>query len=298
MLWEHAQKSGVDARQGFQITSIARLNRREWQVGGRHTMTGREAAVRTATLVGADGARSFVARSARLAYPVRSSAFGVKTHGVGRSAPGHRVELHLLSRGYTGIIDLKGGHRNICALLDQTAIQKCGGHWNDFVSVIFSTNPFLRARLMDFERRTPPIFTGPMAYGIRQGGRPRLLIGDAKGIVDQFSGSGILLAFQSASRLAELMHGFFEKRWTAQILLRRYDRAFRALFRPVAWSARIVRSLTGQPDRAEWLFTRALGDERLARAVASTFLNSSGGRSWKSLKPLLDFRLLARSPFR
>lgn len=297
MLWKQAQSSGVDTREAFRTEQIDRLGRNRWCVAGRDLRTGRRHTFLGRVVVGADGVRSYVARTARMAYPRRTSTFAAKIRGFNRREPHHRVELHLTPGGYAGIIDLKGGDLNVCALLDRAAIRDSGGNWSKLARTTLAVNPVLASRLLEIEPTGPPRFFGPMFYGIRRGTNRRLLVGDAKGIVDQFSGSGILLAVRSASRLAELMNRFRRKHSRLLPLMGRYEATFRALFYPVEWTAHAVRALIAHPDRTEVLFRRASSDERLASYLGAVFLDYTSIRPWTTIQHLFRLRAGARERF-
>ncbi len=147
--------------------------------------------------VGADGVRSTVARLAgverRVRFPRR---LGLVAHYAGAGGPTGYGEMHVGAGGYIGLAPTAGGALNVgMALpLDGTS----GSSRSRFEAAIAAL-PMVASRLADARRISPIRGAAPIGHRVtRTAGPGWLLIGDAAGFVDPFTGEGIHRALRSA----------------------------------------------------------------------------------------------------
>jgi flavin-dependent dehydrogenase len=241
-----------------------------------------------AVVVAADGRRSSLVRALhpRLGDPLRTgdrSWFGLQTH---YDHPGtldeDRVELCLFPGGYAGLSRVEGGRVNLGVLTTVAALRACNGSPDRLVRDRILANPAARRILGD----APPPATwktvGPLRFRARRAvASGALFLGDAAGTVDPFCGEGISFALRSAElALPAALEGVSAGR-LERAAARRYERAWQAMFAPIARRARLLGWLLTHP-RAASIALAALdrpGRTRFARVVAATRPGSRPVRS-------------------
>ncbi len=208
MLLDRARREGVEV---FQPASLRTVDRRERDVhvdirlDAEHCM-----ALAAPLLIGADGLNSLVARHAGLAPGgVRGRKFGFSLDVP--SAPlavcGRReIEMYVTSMGYLGLVRHADGELHLAGLVSQTGCRGAG-RTRSFIDAMVERFPSLRGLpgLLD-EAHGSVVTCGPMPCrpGRVASGRV-VLLGDAAGYVEPFTGEGITWALQSAEVLAEIV---------------------------------------------------------------------------------------------
>ena len=183
------------------------------------------------------------------------------------------MELHLFEGGYAGLGAIEGGRLNLCFLATVGTLRACGGDPRRIVAERILANPAARARLDGTEEAGAWKTVGPLRFGARRAAiSGALLVGDAAGTVDPFSGEGMSHALLGA----ELVASFALEAARAGSVSPRAARGWQS-----AWSRAFSRT-TRRARAAGWLFERpragrvvlallsAGPDALLARLVAAT----------------------------
>jgi menaquinone-9 beta-reductase len=283
-LLECARGAGVDVREGVRALDIVApggVVRGVVLEGGGHGPQRLEARL----VVAADGRRSVVARRLGLLREHRTlRKFAVRGYWKGVDGLTDHGEMHVTRGGYCGIAPLGGDEANVTFVLDRADMRAAGGGLGDFYLRTLERWPRIRERLERACLTSPPRAIGPLALEARRVSSPgALLVGDAAGFYDPFTGEGVTLALRSAELAAEVAHGALAGGSTD---LRLYDRLRdevtrdkfrlnRLLQRIVAWPAlanAVARRLSRRPDLADRLVGIA-GDFVPARtAMGAGFL--------------------------
>ena len=217
-------------------------------------------------VVAADGRRSVIARKLGLLREHRTlRKFAVRGYWKGVEGLTDHGEMHVTRGGYCGIAPLGDEEANITFVLDQAEMRAAGGGLADFYLRTLERWPRVRERLGRASLTSPPRAIGPLALEARRVSAPgAVLVGDAAGFYDPFTGEGVTLALRGAEIAAEVAHRALANGATdLRLYDRRRDDATRDKFRLnrllqriVAWPAlanAVARRLSGRPDLADRL---------------------------------------------
>jgi flavin-dependent dehydrogenase len=125
--------------------------------------------------------------------------FGFKRHYRGTQLDG-TIELYSFDRGYLGVSAVENGITNICGLVHATRLVGHKGRWDTFIDEIRRQEPRLEAMYSRYEPAQEAFLSSePVIFRARSPiERDIFMIGDASGIVDPLTGSGMAMAIQSA----------------------------------------------------------------------------------------------------
>lgn len=205
-LARHAGNVGAELREGARVIGLERQDGRVTGVrieGDR----GAEDRVHADWIIGADGARSTVARLAGVERPVRfPRRLGLVAHYAGVGELRDHGEMHVGRGLYVGLAPTPGGELNVgMALPLAEAIRPPAAA--RFEAAIASV-PAVASRLERARRVTPIRGAAPIGQRVsRAAGAGWLLVGDAAGFVDPFTGEGIYRALRSARAAGEAILG-------------------------------------------------------------------------------------------
>lgn len=278
---EAAARCGAEVRERVEVVAPLLENGRV--VGVRARAVGASAdgeQLRARLVVAADGRRSTLQRALApgAGDPLRSgprSWFGLKVHLDGDAARvGRRIELHLYDGGYAGLGTIEGGRLNLCFLARVDAMRACGGSPERLLRERLFANALLRSRLDGARPSGAWKTVGPLRFGVR---RPAiagaLLVGDAAGTIDPFSGEGMSNALVGAElALPWVLAAVSAGALTAE-LASGWERTFRGAFSGVTRRVRVLGHLFERPGIGEPALKvlGAAGPSRvLARLVAGT----------------------------
>jgi flavin-dependent dehydrogenase len=257
-----AAAHGADVRSGVEVTDVG-LDRGELTVRSRG---GGPATLRATVIVGADGLRSIVARTAGVARPARLGPRAGLTYHL-EDAEGASVRdarMHLLRDGYVGIAPVPGDRVNVGIVL--------GASWRPAL-IRDGAGAVSRAIVAGippvdgdpgawrFGRRCDAIAGAwPLGHRVtRRAGTARgaghgwLLVGDAAGFLDPFTGEGLHRALVSADLAARAILAGDTRRHAA---FGAYDRSMRRRFVAkdvVSW---LVQAFLARPDLFEYAARR------------------------------------------
>jgi geranylgeranyl reductase family protein len=217
-----ARAAGVEVREGVRVTGVVRDSGRV--TGVRCEGTRAEGRLEARLVVAADGRGSRVARQlGLLAEHPRLRRFAVRGHWAGMQGLGDEGEMHVGGGGYCGVAPLPDGEANVAFVLESRALRGAGGDLEAFYRAALGRWPRVAERLQGARLLAPPRAVGPLALVARRVSAPgALLVGDAAGFFDPFTGEGVTLALRSAELAAEVADRVL--RGTRNADLREYDR--------------------------------------------------------------------------
>ena len=156
-------------------------------------------------LIGADGARSRVARSLGVERSVRAPRrLGMVAHYEGHPELTEHGEMHVGPGFYIGLAPLGGGRLNVGMALPLNGSSRQSAR-RRFEAAIAGI-PAVAERLAGRRRLTPIRGASPIGHRVARAAGPGwMLIGDAAGFIDPFTGEGIYRALRSARAADEAL---------------------------------------------------------------------------------------------
>ena len=203
-MFAQARQQAARCLEGF---AVRELILEEGRVAGvRGVLGDEEHAFRGRLVLGCDGFNSIVARKTGCyEYDSQHTAVALRCYYEKVSGLGKHIELHFVDEilpGYFWIFPLENGHANVGVGMVHAYIRKGQVNLRDALQQIVSRPPFAErfAHARALEK--------PVGWNLPVGSKQRrihgegfLLLGDAAGLIDPFSGEGIANALYSA-RLA------------------------------------------------------------------------------------------------
>jgi menaquinone-9 beta-reductase len=251
-LLDAARDAGAEVREGSRVTDL---------LGGRAGVegvvvgTGGDArGLRARATVGADGRGSVVARRLGvLREHPRRRRFAVRGHWEGMAGLGELGEMHVGGGGYCGVAPLSPEGANVAFVLDRADLAGAAGRLESFYRETLRRRwPRIAARLEPAHLLAPPCAVGPLAVSCRAVAVPgAVLVGDAAGFYDPFTGDGVTLALRTGSLAAEAIDAALAAPGAAPVpRLRDYERAHREATRDKLRFERLLQLAVGWPAAA------------------------------------------------
>jgi flavin-dependent dehydrogenase len=242
--------------------------------GVRLLREGRVDELRASIVVGADGVRSVVARRLNALEARRGmERIALVGHLAGISGLSTLGEMHLGLDGYCGVAPLGDGVANVAMVVHQSAAPCLRGRVEAFFWEELARLPHLAARVRQAQVVRPLMAIGPLSYRARRlSTHGALLVGDAGGFYDPFTGQGVYRALVSAAIAADVAGAALAAGDVSAARLAAYDRRRRAAFRgnhAVEW---LVQKFIDRPA----LFGRAARCLAAHTEMADTLLGVTG----------------------
>jgi menaquinone-9 beta-reductase len=199
LLATHAAESGAELLEDTRLVSLAAEDGRVTGATLRGT-DGRERRIGADLVVGADGVRSTVARLVGVERPVRfPRRLGLVAHHAGSDALTDHGEMHVGNGYYIGLAPMSGGELNVGMALPMRPAGPAAARFDAAIAGL----PAVTDRLAGRPRLTPLRGASPIGHRVSDvAGHGWLLVGDAAGFVDPFTGEGIYRALRSARAAA------------------------------------------------------------------------------------------------
>ena len=290
LLLDKARAAGVDVRERAHVRAV-RVERGR-AVGVATTIAGVREELRAPLVVGADGRASVVSRSLGLDVENRLlRRTGLVAHYRGVRGLDAWGEMHVGAHGYAGLAPLEEGLTNVAFVSDATAVAARPGSLASYFEDGLARLPAVAAKLAGAERVGPIRGVGPMAHHTRRcASDGYLLVGDAAGFLDPFTGEGVYEALKGALLAAPVAAAALRVGDASAAALAPYRAARRHAFsakRQVSW---LVQGFILNPALMDYAAPRLAARQELARTLAGVLGNlTPAGRA---LSPLFLAKLL------
>ncbi|MBI4636182.1 MAG: NAD(P)/FAD-dependent oxidoreductase [Candidatus Rokubacteria bacterium] len=197
--------------------------------------------VRAPLVIGADGRTSVVAQRLGCRRPHRLRRMALVTYVSGLSGCGDSGEVFVDPPDYGILNPIEPDRANLSLVVPLEHAAPFSDRLEAFFAARVAQLPHLARRLAGARRAAPVQAMGPLAYRVTPPRRPGvLLVGDAAGFYDPFTGEGIFSALHGAELAAETVVRALRSGDTSARALAEYERARRTAF---GGKARLTRAL-------------------------------------------------------
>lgn len=242
-LFEKARKVVDACYEGFAVKALLREGERV--VGVRGVVDGTEREIRAHVVLGADGFNSMVARKAGL-YAHESAHWVVAIRRYYENVAGltDQIELHFVDEvlpGYFWIFPLENGTANVGIGMRHDVLKKRQVDLKAALNAVITRPPYAH-RFKDARPLEDPVgWNLPVGSTRRKSyGDGVLLLGDAAGLIDPFTGEGIGNALYSARFAVETVkRALIAGDYSASFLKQYEDRLWDAIGDELATSTRM-----------------------------------------------------------
>lgn len=294
-LFAKAKAAAAECREGFQVEDVVHGDGGVSGVRGWDVKTGAVRGFHGSVVLGADGAHSAVARSLGLARrEPQHTIVAVRAYYRNVAGLSDRIELHYVDAvlpGYLWIFPLENGLANVGIGMLAAPMRKKRVHLVESLEAALAAPPFAE-RFAAATRVTTPS-GGELPVGSRRrvsSGSGFLLLGDAAGLVDPFTGEGIANAMWSARLAVETVHEAIREGDFGAASLARYEKRLRSGIREGLAVASRLQKLVQLRPLLNFTIRRAVKSQRVSDAICRMIAGNLPRRTLTN--PLFYARLL------
>jgi flavin-dependent dehydrogenase len=259
-----AEAAGARVYEGFRVDELLRTGGRVVGISGR--CESGPVDIRAGVVIAADGTRSLAARRAGLfCPPVEPRRIGLVAHYEGVEGSPY-VEMHAGRRGYCGLGYSAAGGANVAMVAEPEDMPRIKGRAEAFYEERLGTFPAVARRLRRGRRIGRVLVTAHMTARPARATAPGLLlVGDAAGFYDPYTGEGLSYALRGAEMAADAAEQAL--RGDEATAFRDYTARRQAEFTPRLLVSRIIQSVLRHPRWLESVFQRFETDPSLAQRL-------------------------------
>ena len=275
ILFKRAQELGATCLEGVAVKQPLYEGTAVCGVEALSLADGKSVTFKAPLIIDASGrnSRLLLSHSERVAGERGSRLYAMKAHLRGVEGIEDQVELFFFPQGYGGLSRVEGGLVNLCFIAGERTFKDAGGDAGEVVKHSILKNRLARERLAATEVVGKWHIVGPLAFGKRRLSKGGIIaIGDASGMIDPFTGTGMQIALRTGEMAAEAIleaqnnapdpASKVERVLAAYQM--RYDLEFNSrmmtagMLRGVAFSPRAANFLAGVFAHLPWLARRVL----------------------------------------
>ncbi|HEY0462324.1 MAG TPA: NAD(P)/FAD-dependent oxidoreductase [Pyrinomonadaceae bacterium] len=199
-----------------------------------------------------------------------SKLIGFKAHLENVNLEKGRCEIYFFRGGYGGLSHVEGNRANHCFLVKPDLVKKYIGQTNSLVEDVIFENRRARETMQDARPVFDWLAVSVDGFGLKDlNPAPRLFaVGDAAAFIDPFTGSGMLMALESAEILSK---SIAENRFSPALTAENYNLNFQQRFQKRLRVCALMRRAAFVPNLAKTvIFALSLSRgvrEILARAT-------------------------------
>jgi flavin-dependent dehydrogenase len=272
VLADRLRALGVDFREQVRVTDVVREGGDVTGVRATDEQ-GATRTVRAPLVIGADGRASVVAHRLGCRHPHRLRRMAVTTYVSGIAGCRDFGEIFIDPPDYAILNPLAPDRVNLSVVVPLEHAAPWSARLPQFLEARVKHIPHLARRLAGARLAAPVQAMGPLAYRVsppREGGV--LLVGDAAGFYDPFTGEGIFTALRSAELAADVAAHAVRTGDVSSPALARFHRARAAVFDDKAKVTRALQVLI----RHRWLANIAAHVLARRQALLDTMMGVIG----------------------
>jgi flavin-dependent dehydrogenase len=205
ILFEGAREAGAECLEGY-AASGCKFHDGYGTVEALSLEEGARVSFTAPVIIDASGRNSrwMLGKRERVAGRRGSRLYALKAHFTGVTGIKDQVELYFFRHGYGGFTLVEDGLVNLCFIVGESTLKRAGGEASRVVKNTLMKNPLAADRLCKAEVVGKWYSTGPLTFGRRTLGRDNVIaIGDASGMIDPFTGTGIQIAVRTGEIAAQ-----------------------------------------------------------------------------------------------
>lgn len=206
ILFERARAAGAECREGIAVRQCVVEAGNARGVEALQLADGQMVRYDARLIIDASGrnSRLMVNREERRAGPRGSRLYALKAHLANVKEIKEQVELYFFPQGYGGLSLVEDGLVNLCFIANEQTFRAVGGDPAKIVEQTVMHNRLACDRLRGAEIVGKWHSVGPLAFGHRRLSQSGVLaVGDASGMIDPFTGTGIQIALRTGELAAQ-----------------------------------------------------------------------------------------------
>ena len=294
LLFQNAKKS-CDVMEGMAATSLVKENNRIAGVAAKGT-DGKEYEFHGKMVIGADGVNSLVAREIRgAAVDPKHTCVAHRAYYSGIAGMTGCLEIHFVRSimpGYFWIFPLENGLANVGVGMMMDDMKRHGTDLGKAMDAILKENPLFRERFAN-AKMVSPLKAWQLPFGSKKRkvhAENVLLVGDAAGLVDPFSGEGIGNAMLSGKLAAEVAYEALVAGDTSEQFLSRYGTRLWGAVENELMTSYKMQKLGKVEFLLNFVVGKAAKSGKAREAISGTLSNKEAKSEYSS--PLFYLKLL------
>jgi len=206
ILFDRAREAGAECLEGVAVKKCVYENGGPRTIEAMMLQTGKSATFDASLVIDASGrnSRLTIGRRERVAGRRGSRLYALKAHLKKVESIDNAVELFFFPQGYGGLARVEDDLINLCFIVDERTLKVAGGDPSKVLEASVMNNSVARERLRAAKVVGKWHSAGPLTFGkkrLASGGV--IAIGDASGMIDPFTGTGIQIALRTGEIAAQ-----------------------------------------------------------------------------------------------
>ena len=266
LMIEKVRNSRVELKEDFKVTDFLFKNGDVCGVKG-HDETKTEFNINAKIVIDAGGRNSISLR--RLNLRQNSSGkrkIALAAHWEGNNALGNYCYMHVSHPGYTGIAPVSHNKANVVLVVDKADLN--GENVDKFFSRTVLKNRLRREVLGSAKPAEKVKVIDSLAYSVKNpqcGGL--LLVGDATGFIDPFTGEGIYLSLRSSQLASSVVESAFNSSNFSQGRLQVYNQIRKKEFKEKIILSKILQRLIFRPSLCVYIVKMLANQKELSSTL-------------------------------
>ncbi|MGA9768801.1 MAG: NAD(P)/FAD-dependent oxidoreductase [Blastocatellia bacterium] len=206
VLFERAREAGATCLEAIAVKQCLFDDDKARGVEAMSLADGKTVKFEAPLILDASGrsSRFMVGRSERIGGQRGSRLYALKGHLSGVEGITEQVELYFFPQGYGGLSLVENGLVNLCFIANERTFKSSGGDAEKIIEHSIKNNRLARERLSRAQVSGKWYTVGPLVFGRRRLSQNGVIaIGDASGMIDPFTGTGIQIALRTGELVAE-----------------------------------------------------------------------------------------------